>query len=43
VPQGPQIGRLLTRVLAAKLDGEASTREVEEALVRTDVMRMLAS
>jgi tRNA nucleotidyltransferase (CCA-adding enzyme) len=34
VPQGPQIGRLLARVLAAKLDGEATTREAEEALVR---------
>jgi tRNA nucleotidyltransferase (CCA-adding enzyme) len=43
VPQGPQIGRLLTRVLAAKLDGEASTQEAEEALVRSDVMQMLAS
>ena len=32
VPQGPQIGRLLARVLAAKLDGEATTRESEEAL-----------
>jgi len=35
VPQGPQIGRLLARVLAAKLDGEVSTREAEEALVRS--------
>jgi tRNA nucleotidyltransferase (CCA-adding enzyme) len=35
VPQGPQIGRLLTHVLAAKLDGEVSTREAEEALVRS--------
>jgi tRNA nucleotidyltransferase (CCA-adding enzyme) len=35
VPQGPQIGRLLARLLAAKLDGEVSTREAEEALVRS--------
>jgi tRNA nucleotidyltransferase (CCA-adding enzyme) len=34
VPQGPQIGRLLARVLAAKLDGEVTTREAEETLVR---------
>jgi tRNA nucleotidyltransferase (CCA-adding enzyme) len=34
VPQGPQIGRLLARVLAAKLDGEVTTREGEESLVR---------
>jgi tRNA nucleotidyltransferase (CCA-adding enzyme) len=40
VPQGPQIGRLLARVLAAKLDGEALTREAEEALVRSDVREM---
>jgi tRNA nucleotidyltransferase (CCA-adding enzyme) len=33
VPQGPDIGRLLWRVLAAKLDGEALTREAEEALI----------
>ena len=33
--QGPQIGRLLARLQAAKLDGEAPTREVEEALVST--------
>jgi tRNA nucleotidyltransferase (CCA-adding enzyme) len=37
VPQGPQIGRLLARVLAAKLDGEAQTREAEEVLVRSGV------
>lgn len=37
VPQGPQIGRLLTRVLAAKLDGEAPTLEAEESLVRRAV------
>jgi tRNA nucleotidyltransferase (CCA-adding enzyme) len=43
VPQGPHIGRLLARVLAAKLDGEATTREAEEALVRSDVMHMPAS
>jgi tRNA nucleotidyltransferase (CCA-adding enzyme) len=42
VPQGPHIGRLLTRVLAAKVDGEAPTREAEEALVRRDVMQMQA-
>jgi tRNA nucleotidyltransferase (CCA-adding enzyme) len=35
VAQGPQIGRLLARVLAAKLDGEVTTREAEEALVRS--------
>jgi tRNA nucleotidyltransferase (CCA-adding enzyme) len=35
IPQGPEIGRLLARLLAAKLDGEAPTREAEEALVRT--------
>jgi tRNA nucleotidyltransferase (CCA-adding enzyme) len=33
-PQGPQIGRLLARLQAAKLDGTAPTREAEEALVR---------
>jgi tRNA nucleotidyltransferase (CCA-adding enzyme) len=33
--QGPEIGRLLARLQAAKLDGEASTREAEETLVRT--------
>ena len=37
VPQGPQIGRLLTCVLAAKLDGEAPTLEAEESLVRRAV------
>jgi tRNA nucleotidyltransferase (CCA-adding enzyme) len=42
VPQGPAIGRLLARVLAAKLDGEATTREAQEALVRGDVMQMQA-
>jgi tRNA nucleotidyltransferase (CCA-adding enzyme) len=34
VPQGPQLGQLLTRLLGAKLDGEATGREAEEALVR---------
>jgi len=34
VPQGPLIGQLLARLLAAKLDGEAPTRLAEEALVR---------
>ena len=34
VPQGPRVGQLLTRILAAKLDGEATSREAEEALVR---------
>jgi tRNA nucleotidyltransferase (CCA-adding enzyme) len=34
VPQGPYIGRLLTRLVAAKLDGEVTDREAEEALVR---------
>ena len=34
VPQGPHIGRVLARVLAAKLDGEATSREAEEALAR---------
>jgi tRNA nucleotidyltransferase (CCA-adding enzyme) len=43
VPQGPQIGRLLARVLAAKLDGEATSREAEEALVRGALMQMPAS
>jgi tRNA nucleotidyltransferase (CCA-adding enzyme) len=43
VPQGPQIGRVLARVLAAKLDGEAPTRETEEALVRSDVTSIQAS
>jgi tRNA nucleotidyltransferase (CCA-adding enzyme) len=42
VPQGPQIGRLLARVLAAKLDGEVTTREAEEALVRTALVQMPA-
>jgi tRNA nucleotidyltransferase (CCA-adding enzyme) len=35
IPQGPEIGRLLTRLLAVKLDGQAPTREAEEALIRT--------
>jgi tRNA nucleotidyltransferase (CCA-adding enzyme) len=35
VPQGPHIGQLLARLLAAKLDGEALTREAEEALIKT--------
>jgi tRNA nucleotidyltransferase (CCA-adding enzyme) len=43
VPQGPHIGRLLARVRAAKLDGEATTREAEEALVRSEVIQMQAS
>jgi tRNA nucleotidyltransferase (CCA-adding enzyme) len=38
VPQGRHLGQLLTRLLAAKLDGEVTSREAEEALVR----RMLA-
>jgi tRNA nucleotidyltransferase (CCA-adding enzyme) len=42
VPQGPHIGRLLARVLAAKLDGEAPTPEAEEAVVRSDVMQTQA-
>jgi tRNA nucleotidyltransferase (CCA-adding enzyme) len=33
--QGPEIGRLLARLQAAKLDGQAPTREAEEALIRT--------
>lgn len=37
IPQGPEIGRLLACLLAAKLDGEAPSREVEEALVRDTV------
>jgi tRNA nucleotidyltransferase (CCA-adding enzyme) len=40
VPQGPQIGRLLTRILAAKLDGEAPTLEAEESLVRSAVTQV---
>ena len=43
VPQGPQIGRLLARVLAAKLDGEATTRESEEALIRGVLVQTSAS
>jgi tRNA nucleotidyltransferase (CCA-adding enzyme) len=43
VPQGPQIGRLLARVLAAKLDGEASSREAEEALVRSALVQIPGS
>jgi tRNA nucleotidyltransferase (CCA-adding enzyme) len=43
VPQGPQIGRLLARVLAAKLDGEATTRESEEALIRGALVQTSAS
>jgi tRNA nucleotidyltransferase (CCA-adding enzyme) len=35
IPQGPEIGRFLARLLAAKLDGEAPTREAEEALLST--------
>jgi tRNA nucleotidyltransferase (CCA-adding enzyme) len=34
VPQGPHIGRLLTRLVGAKLDGEVTDKEAEEALVR---------
>jgi tRNA nucleotidyltransferase (CCA-adding enzyme) len=40
VPQGPHIGQLLARVLAAKLDGETPTREAEEALVRSALVHM---
>ena len=43
VPQGPQIGHLLARVLAAKLDGEAISREAEEALVRSALAQTPAS
>jgi tRNA nucleotidyltransferase (CCA-adding enzyme) len=43
VPQGPRIGRLLARVLAAKLDGEVSSREAEEALVRATLQQMPSS
>jgi tRNA nucleotidyltransferase (CCA-adding enzyme) len=43
VPQGPQIGRLLARVLAAKLDGEALSREAEEAIVRRALVQIPAS
>ena len=43
VPQGPQIGRLLARVLAAKLDGEAISRESEEAIVRRALVQIPAS
>ena len=43
VPQGPQIGHLLARVLAAKLDGEATTRESEEALIRGVLVQTSAS
>jgi len=34
IPQGPEIGRLLARLLAVKLDGQAPTWEAEEAWVR---------
>jgi tRNA nucleotidyltransferase (CCA-adding enzyme) len=40
VSQGPQIGRLLAHVLAAKLDGEATSREAQEALVHSVVRQM---
>jgi tRNA nucleotidyltransferase (CCA-adding enzyme) len=43
VPQGPHIGRLLARVLAAKLDGEVTSLEAEEALVRSALVQMQAS
>jgi tRNA nucleotidyltransferase (CCA-adding enzyme) len=43
IPQGPHIGRLLARMLAAKLDGEAPTREAEEALVRSTLARLQGS
>jgi tRNA nucleotidyltransferase (CCA-adding enzyme) len=43
VPQGSQIGRLLAQLLAAKLDGEATSKEAEEALVRSAVVQMQAS
>jgi tRNA nucleotidyltransferase (CCA-adding enzyme) len=42
VPQGPQIGRLLAHVLAAKLDGEALSREAEEAIVRRALVQIPA-
>jgi tRNA nucleotidyltransferase (CCA-adding enzyme) len=35
VPQGPHIGQLLSRLLAARLDGEATSKDAEEALVRS--------
>ena len=35
VPQGPTIGRILARMLAAKLDGTAPTSQEEEALVQS--------
>jgi tRNA nucleotidyltransferase (CCA-adding enzyme) len=43
VPQGRHIGRLLEQVLAAKLDGEATGREAEEAVVRSALTQMPAS
>ena len=42
VPQGPQIGRLLACVLVAKLNGEAISREAEEALIRSALVQMSA-
>jgi len=43
VPQGPQIGHLLARLLAAKLDGEAHSREAEEAIIRSASIQIPAS
>jgi tRNA nucleotidyltransferase (CCA-adding enzyme) len=43
VPQGPSIGRVLARLLAAKLDGEVTSREAEEALVRSALLQMQSS
>ena len=34
IPQGPRVGLLLERLRAARIDGEISTREEEEAFVR---------
>ena len=34
VPEGPQLGEILRRLLYARLDGEATTREDEEHLAR---------
>jgi tRNA nucleotidyltransferase (CCA-adding enzyme) len=43
VPQGPHIGQLLSRLLAARLDGEATSRDAEEALVHSALVQMQAS
>ena len=39
VPEGPQVGELLSEVLTARLDGLVTTKEEEETMVRRRVQR----